>query len=100
MTYRSKTRSGGAPGDWALVTLLLGAFLPIVAVFALLLGLFVLAVKYRSAAVLLGFMLAIGCGVTGIIFLADPEIEDGIGMVFFPWAGLGVYIVVKALKNK
>jgi len=91
--------SGDRWGDCALGVLLLLVLLPIMPL-VLLLGLCVAGARKRSAAILLGLALAIGCGVTGIVFLADPQIEGGTGALFFPWAGLGVYIVVKALSKR
>jgi len=47
-----------------------------------------------------GLCLALGMTITGLIILADPGLDDGLALLFFMWAELGVCFVVKSAKEK
>lgn len=55
--------------------------------------------SFRVITLGVGLFLAVGMIVGGISLLAGPGEGSGMGWLFFPWAGLGVWLVVKAVKR-
>jgi hypothetical protein len=55
--------------------------------------------SFRLITLVVGLFLAVGMTVGGINLLMEPEADSGMGWLFFLWAGLGVWLVVKAVKG-
>jgi len=93
----NQPKSGkGGWGCWFLAVLWLGAVLPPVGFVVLVLGLFLLCVAYRWAAIVIGLTLAVTCTVCAISLMTDPESGDvSIGLLFLPWIGLGLWLAFK-----
>ena len=56
-------------------------------------------VSFRLITLVVGLFLAVGTTVGGIEMLTGPEADSDMGWLFFLWAGLGVWLVVKAVKG-
>src|SRR5207247_4501703 len=95
-------RGSGASNGLGFLLLALGAsatgFISGIGFLLVLILLIFLVANSRIAAVLFGLILAIGCGVAGFTFITDTDPKHGdanmFGVVFLPWAGFGLYMVV------
>ena len=87
---------------WLLATLWLSAILPPVGFGLLFIGLFVLCIAHRVAAVVCGLALAVGCAIGAFKIMSDPKIGDDaiIGVLFLPWAGFGLWLAANGLSRK
>jgi hypothetical protein len=80
----------------------LTAIIPPVGFVLFLVILFMLCATYRLAAVLLGLTLAVACLFCAITFMTDPNLEHlpGFGLLFVPWAVLGLWLAASGLSRK
>jgi len=97
-----KSGQGGGWGCWLLAVFVLTPIFPVAAFMVLMVGLFFLCVAYRWAAVVLGLTLAVACVIGAIGILTDPKTGDAapMGLLFLPWAGLGLWLAAKGLSKK
>jgi hypothetical protein len=55
--------------------------------------------SFRLITLVVGLFLAVGMTVGGINQMMEPEGDSDMGWLFFLWAGLGVWLLVKAVKG-
>jgi hypothetical protein len=97
-----KSGQGGGWGCWLLAVFVLTPIFPVVAFVILLLGLLFLCAVYRWAAILLGLTLAVACAIGAIAILSAPDMGDEacMGLLFLPWAGLGLWLAAGKYSKK
>jgi len=55
--------------------------------------------SFRLITLVVGLFLAVGMTVGGINQMMEPEGDSDMGWLFFLWAELGVWLLVKAVKG-
>lgn len=67
----------------------------------MLIGFFVLCIASRVASGVLGLVLAVACAAGAFEIMTDPKDGDvGLGLLFLPWMGLGIFLAADGLKRK
>ncbi len=97
-----KSSQDGGWGCWLLAVFVLTPIFPVAAFVVLMAVLFFLCVAHRWAAVVLGLTLAVACVIGAFVVMTDPKTGDAapMGLLFLPWAGLGLWMAARGFSKK